>query len=88
MKIENEYYVLIKLGTRDKGTYRAKAGIGDVDTDTIFLGKDGEFVEDIKQAIKATSKKTAMVLIQDYEASHDYERSGFTPILVIEKITW
>ena len=45
MKIENEFYVLIKLGTRDKGTFRAKAGIGDIDTDTVFLGANDEFVE-------------------------------------------
>ena len=48
MKIENEFYVLIKLGTRDKGTFRAKAGIGDIDTDTVFLGADDKFVDDIK----------------------------------------
>ena len=47
MKIENEFYVLIKLGTRDKGTFRAKAGIGDIDTDTVFLGADNTFVDDI-----------------------------------------
>ena len=36
MKIENEFYVLIKLGTRDKNTFRSKVGIGDIDTDTVF----------------------------------------------------
>lgn len=88
MKIENEFYVLIKLGTRDKGTFRAKTGIGDIDTDTVFLGADNEFVDDIKQAIRAVNKKTAMFLIQDYESRHDYEKSGFSPILVTEKLTW
>lgn len=83
MKIENEFYVLIKLGTRDKGTFRAKAGIGDIDTDTVFLG-----VDDIKQAVRAVNKKTAMALIQEYERNHDYEKSGFAPILVTEKLTW
>jgi len=87
MKIENEFYVLIKLGTRDKGTFRAKA-IGDIDTDTVFLGTDDEFVDDIKQAVRAVNKKTAMALIQEYERNHDYEKSGFTPILVTEKFTW
>lgn len=88
MKIENEFYVLIKLGTRDKGTFRAKAGIGDIDTDTVFLGADDEFVDDIRQAVRAVNKKTAMALIQEYERNHDYEKSGFTPILVTEKFTW
>lgn len=88
MKIENEFYVLIKLGTRDKGAFRLKAGIGDIDTDTVFLGADDEFVDDIKQAVRAVNKKTAVMLIQEYERSHDYEKSGFTPILVTEKLTW
>lgn len=88
MKIENEFYVLIKLGTRDKGTFRAKVGIGDIDTDTVFLGADDEFVDDIRQAVRAINKKTAMALIQEYECNHDYEKSGFTPILVTEKLTW
>lgn len=88
MKIENEFYVLIKLGTRDKCTFRAKAGIGDIDTDTVFLGADDKFVDDIKQAVRAVNKKTAMMLIQEYERNHDYEKSGFTPILVTEKLTW
>ena len=88
MKIENEFYVLIKFGTRDKGTFRAKAGIGDIDTDTVFLGADDEFVDDIKQAVRAANKKTAMALIQEYERNQDYEKSGFTPILVTEKLTW
>ena len=88
MKIENEFYVLIKLGTRDKGTFRAKAGIGDIDTDTVFLGADDSFVDDIKQAMKVKNKKTAMILIQEYESRHNYEKSGFIPILVTEKLTW
>lgn len=47
-----------------------------------------EFVDDIKQAVRAVNKKTAVMLIQEYERSHDYEKSGFTPILVTEKLTW
>nr|DAO32044.1 MAG TPA: hypothetical protein [Caudoviricetes sp.] len=88
MKIENEFYVLIKLGTRDKNTFRSKVGIGDIDTDTVFLGKDDEFVDDIRSAIRAVNKKTAMMLIQEYESKHNYEKSGFVPILVTEKIIW
>lgn len=88
MKIENEFYVLIKLGTRDKNTFRSKVGIGDIDTDTVFLGKDDEFVDDIRNAIRAVNKKTAMMLIQEYEGKHNYEKSGFVPILVTEKIMW
>jgi len=79
MKIENEFYVLIKLGTRDKNTFRSKVGIGDIDTDTVFLGKDDEFVDDIRSAIRAVNKKTAMMLIQEYESKHNYEKSGFCP---------
>lgn len=56
MKIENEFYVLIKLGTRDKGTFRVKAGIGDIDTDTVFLGANDEFVDNIRQAVRAINK--------------------------------
>lgn len=88
MKIENEFYVLIKLGTRDKGTFRAKAGIGDIDTDTVFLGADNTFVDDIKLAVRAVNKKTSMMLIQEYEREHDFEKSGFVPILATEKLTW
>ena len=88
MKIEKEFCVLMRLGTRDKGTFRAKADIGDIDTDTVFLGADDEFVDDIRQAVRAVNKKTAMALIQEYERNHDYEKSGFTPILVTEKLTW
>ena len=88
MKIENEFYVLIKLGTRDKNTFRSKVGIGDIDTDTVFLGKDDEFVDDIRSAIRAVNKKTAMMLIQEYESKHNYGKSGFVPILVTEKIIW
>ena len=87
MKIENEFYVLIKLGTRDKGTFRTKVGIGNIDTDTVFLGKDDELVDDIRSAVRAVNKKTAMMLVQEYEREHDYEKSGFTPILVTEKVT-
>lgn len=88
MKIENEFYVLIKLGTRDKGTFWAKAGIGDIDTDTVFLGADDEFVDDVRNVIRAVNKKTAMMLIQEYESKYNYEKSGFVPILVTEKIIW
>ena len=88
MKIENEFYVLIKLGTRDKGTFRAKVGIGDVDMDTVFLGADNTFVDDIKQAIRMVDKNTAMILIREYERAHGYEKSGFTPILVTERFAW
>ena len=88
MKIVDEYYVLIKLGTRDKGVYRGKAGIGDIDTDTVFLGADDVFVDNIREALKATSKKTARMLIQDYERRHDFEPSGLVPVFVTNEITW
>lgn len=88
MKIVDEYYVLIKLGTRDKGVYRGKVGIGDIDTDTVFLDADYNFVDDIRGALKAKNKKTARELIQDYERRHDYEPSGLTPVFVTNEITW
>lgn len=86
MKIVDEYYVLIKIGTRDKGVFRGKAGIGDIDTDTVFLDVDGNFVDDVRGALKA--KKAAFILIQDYERKHDFEPSGLIPVFVTNEITW
>lgn len=88
MKIVDEYYVLIKIGTRDKGVFRGKAGIGDIDTDTVFLDVDGNFVDDVRGALKAKTKKADFILIQDYERKHDFEPSGLIPVFVTNEITW
>lgn len=83
MKIVDEYYVLIRLGTIDKGVYR-----GDFDSYTVFLGKDETFVDDIRSALKFNCKKAAMLFLQDYERKHDFEPSELSTLYVRNEITW
>ena len=56
--------------------------------DAVFLGKNDELVDDIRSAIRCANKNTAMLLIQEYEYNHGYKKSGFKPILVMEKLAW
>ena len=63
MKIENTSYVLMKIGNIE------------IDEETTYLTSDDKFTNDIREALKATNRRTALELKHDYEVcnNHSYE---------------
>ena len=63
MKIENTYYVLMKIGNIE---------IGD---ETVYLTSDYDFTNDIREALKAVNRTTALDVKHDYDCTknHSYE---------------
>lgn len=83
MKILDEYYVLMRPGTKNKNNMYTPS-----DTDTVFLGKDDEFVDDVRHALKIGGRKTAELIISDYEQRYNIKSSCFIAILVRNEITF
>lgn len=63
MKIENTYYVLMKLGNIE------------IDKETAYLDSDYGFTNNIQEALKAGNRRTALEVKHNYEVdnNHSYE---------------
>lgn len=63
MRIEDIYYVFMKVGNIE---------IGD---ETVYLNSDYEFTNDIREALKAVNRTTALDVKRNYEETknHNYE---------------
>ena len=63
MTIENTCYVLMKIGNIE------------INDETVFLGDDDTFTNDIKAAVKAANRITALTIKNGYEINknHCYE---------------
>lgn len=83
MKILDEYYVLMRPGTKNRNNMYTPS-----DTDTVFLGKDDKFVDDVRHALKICNRKTAEIIISDYEQRHGIKSSGYVAIFVRNEITF
>lgn len=83
MKILDEYYVLMRPGTKNKNNMYTPS-----DTDTVFLGENDMFVDDIRHAMKLDSRKAAEIIISDYEQRHGIKSSGYVAIFVRNEITF
>lgn len=63
MKIENKYYVLMKVGNIE------------IDEETAYLDSDYSFTNDIQTALRAANRRTALEVKHNYEVdkNHSYE---------------
>lgn len=63
MKIENIYYVLMKIGNIE------------IDDETVYLTSDYKFTNDICESLKAANRRTALEVKHNYEVTenHSYE---------------
>lgn len=63
MKIENTYYVLMKVGNIE------------IDEETTYLTSDYKFTNDIREALRAANRRTALEVKHDYDVdkNHSYE---------------
>ena len=92
MKIEKEYYVLIRLGTEQKNIYRPNDE--EYKNETIYLKQDSDtlkfsYTDNIENAVKGSSRRAILEIKTLYErAEHKCEDSGFVPILVKKTIVW
>ena len=76
MKVENTYYVLMKIGNVE------------IDEETTYLASDDRFTNDIHEALKSTNRRTALELKHDYEVckNHSYESDlKVVPLKVIHE---
>lgn len=64
MKIENTYYVLMKVGNIE------------IDEETTYLASDDKFTNDVREALKATNRRTALELKCDYEVSKNHSHES------------
>ena len=63
MKIVDTFYVLIKIGNVE------------INEETTYLASDDKFTNDVREALKAANRRTALELKHNYEVcnNHSYE---------------
>lgn len=63
MKIVDTYYVIMKIGNIE------------IDEETVYLASDYKFTNDIREALKAKNRRTALEVKHDYDVdkNHSYE---------------
>ena len=75
MKIENKYYVLMKIGNIE------------IDEETVYLDSDYSFTNDIQKALRAANRRAALEVKYNYEV--DKNRSYESDLKIIPlKITY